>query len=273
MKKRIVLILVLFFLIIFISPEAKGESPTNRELLGEIRALKERVSELEKKLVEQKTESVEVKKVLHGAEREEKEYSLGKEVKKGIGHVEIEKVLHGAKRAEAEYRLGEGPKVEEAALVLGADATFVLQGTPNANNAGSGEDSIFSASWSSDIEIQKVFENWGLAFLHLEPGLGDTIESDLSVFSSVNRDAGPTDGIPEITEAWYEHYFFNKDIGLTGGLLDFTVYFDQNEYANDETTQFLAISPDFQFIWNPRGVSHSQQGDNDMIFVYGARAG
>jgi len=219
---------------------AYADSVTNEELLKEIQVLKRRVTELEKKLGEQDKKEVEVDKVLHGAEREKRGSRLGEQIGKAIGSVEVDKVLHGVKRQEAEYRLGEGIKAEEAALSLGADATFILQGTPNANNAGSGEDSIFNASWSSDIEIQKVFEKWGLAFIHLEPGVGDTIESDLKLFSNVNVDANETGGNPDISEVWYEHYFFDKQIALTGGKLDFTVYFDQNEYVNDETTQFLA---------------------------------
>jgi len=242
MKKRIMLILVLLFLIIFISPEAKGAEPTNKELLEEIRVLSKKVAELEKRLSEQEVKQAEVGKVLHGAKRGEEEYkdpSITERLKQQeTKTIEIEKVLHGAKRAEFEYKPGEGLAV--AGLVIAADATFVLQGTPNANNAGAGEDSIFNASWSSDIEIEKAFSDWGLAFLHLEPGIGDTIESELSVFSNVNRDASPTDAIPEVTEVWYEHYFFNKQVAIGGGKLDFTVYFDQNQYANDETTQFLA---------------------------------
>lgn len=239
MKKNVIAILVLSFLTIFSFSQAQGAELTTEDLIKEVKALKKRVEELEKKLAEQESKEVKAGKVVHGAKRTDEEYGLGEAVKKAVGPVEIEKVLHGAKRAEAEYRLGEGEAAKEAAIAIGADATFVLQGTPNANNAGTGEDSIFNASWSSDIEIQKVFENWGLAFIHLEPGLGDTIEPDLQVFSNVNRDANDTGGSPDISEVWYEHYFFDKKIALTGGKLDFTVYFDQNEYANDETTQFL----------------------------------
>jgi high affinity Mn2+ porin len=133
-------------------------------------------------------------------------------------------------------------------LDIGAGLTFVGQGTPNANNAGGGgndasdhsnEESRFDGSWSADIEIAKEFEDHGLAFLHLEAGQGDTVEGDLSLFSNVNRDAGDSGANVQVTEAWYEHYLFSGQITLTAGKIDATGYLDTNEFANDETTQFL----------------------------------
>jgi len=45
-----------------------------------------------------------------------------------------------------------------------------------------------------------------------------------------------------ILEAWYAHTFnFNKDTSLkiTAGIIDATVYIDDNRFANDEITQFM----------------------------------
>ncbi|MFA5500936.1 MAG: carbohydrate porin, partial [Candidatus Omnitrophota bacterium] len=36
--------------------------------------------------------------------------------------------------------------------------------------------------------------------------------------------------------------------------------------------KWLAITPDFQIIWNPRGVNHGYQGEDKTIFVYGVRS-
>jgi len=213
MQKLITSILILFFLTTFSFLQAFGDETPYKELLNEIKALKKRVAELEEKVVQQKSKTLEVEKVAHGVRREFKEF--------------------------IKYKPGEGIEVPVAGLVIGGDVTFIAQGTPNANNAGGGEDSIFDASWSSDIEIEKSFGDWGLAFLHLEAGQNDSIESELSVFSNVNRDAGDTGANVQVTEAWYEHYFLDQQFILTAGKLDATCYLDQNEYANDETTQFL----------------------------------
>ena len=63
---------------------------------------------------------------------------------------------------------------------------------------------------------------------------GHPLEDDLKNINGKSRDY--------ITEAWYRHYFEfgeNLGVGITGGILDSTIYVDDNEYANDELTQFM----------------------------------
>ena len=138
-----------------------------------------------------------------------------------------------------QYRPGEGVKVPSCGIEITADATFVLQGTPNANNAGEAEASRCDAAWSSDIFIRRAFDDWGLALIHLEPGQGQGAEGELSLYSNVNRDQNDTNANLPVTELWYEHYLFNKQIAITAGKMDPANYVDQNEYAHDECTQFL----------------------------------
>ncbi|MFH1791148.1 MAG: carbohydrate porin [Candidatus Omnitrophota bacterium] len=216
---RIVLTVACFFLLC--AAEAGAAEPTIAELMQEIQALKARVVELEQKVVSQ-----------------------------SLNQVEIEKVVKGS--AEwMRYKPGEGVTLEKAALDIGAGATFVLQGTPDANNAGSSEDSICDGSWSMDIEIEKTFDDWGLAFLHLETGQSDGIEDELSLFSNVNRDADNAGANVKVTEAWYEHFLFGGQLSVMGGKLDTTILMDQNAFAHDETTQFLTHmfrnSPSIEF--------------------------
>ncbi len=137
------------------------------------------------------------------------------------------------------YKPGEGVEIAPCGFKIQADATFIIQGTPNANNPNNGNKSQCDASWSADIFIEKAFDDWGLALLHLEPGQADTIEGSLSVYSNVNRDANDTNANVPITELWYQHYLLNKQLVVVGGKLDPANYLDQNEYAFNETTQFL----------------------------------
>ncbi len=125
-------------------------------------------------------------------------------------------------------------------LDIGAGITFVGQGTPNANNAVAtdGEDSRFDGSYSIDLEVAKEFGDYGMAFVHMEAGQGDSVEGELTVFSSVNRDAGDSNAHVDVTEAWYEQYLFDKQLTITAGKIDATGYIDTNEYANDECSQF-----------------------------------
>ncbi|MBC8458483.1 MAG: carbohydrate porin, partial [Deltaproteobacteria bacterium] len=87
--------------------------------------------------------------------------------------------------------------------------------------------------------FEKKFDDYGMAFIHLETGDGAGVEDELQVFSSVNRDADDSDSSVSVTEAWYEHYFRTLPLTLTFGKIDPTGYVDTNEYANDECTQFL----------------------------------
>lgn len=188
-----------------------AENMTYEDMVKELKALKDKVSDLEKKV----------------AAREKKDISL-------------ENVREEVKKSLISYEPGEGLKVPPAGLRIGASGTIVAQGTPNANNAGDGEDSVFDASYKANIEIEKEFSDWGLAFLELEAGEHDSIESKLRVFSNVDRAASDTSAHIDVNKLWYEHYFFNRTFVLAGGKMEAADYMDQNAFAYDETTQFLA---------------------------------
>jgi len=53
--------------------------------------------------------------------------------------------------------------------------------------------------------------------------------------------------IPHLVEAWYQHCFADGRLVATLGILDPTVYFDTNRFANDETLQFMGTV----FVNNP----------------------
>ncbi len=181
----------------------------------EIAELKGRIIQIEERLAQQENKTVEVEKIAHGAKVERSEF--------------------------IDYKLGEGVEIKSAGLTIGAGATFILQVTNNANGddfAKNSED-VTDVSYSMDLEFEKTFGDFGLAFLHLETGDGAGVEDELQVFSNVNRDADDSDNSVSVTELWYEHYFKSLPLTLTFGKIDPTVYLDTNEYANDECTQFL----------------------------------
>jgi porin len=62
----------------------------------------------------------------------------------------------------------------------------------------------------------------------------DDLEDDLKDINGRNRDY--------LLEAWYKHTFVlseNVSLGMTGGIIDSTVYIDDNNFANDECSQFM----------------------------------
>ncbi len=141
---------------------------------------------------------------------------------------------------------------------ISGGATFVMQGTHNANATSAKNEDVTDASYSIDLEIEKIFKEVdGRAFMHLETGQGAGVEDELTVFSNVNKDANNDESI-RIAEVYYEQNLFNKKMALTFGKLDPTVYLDTNALANDETIQFLGRlfrnSPTIEFPDNSFGL-------------------
>jgi len=125
-------------------------------------------------------------------------------------------------------------------LRISAGATMIVQGTDNTNATEEKKRGKADASFSEDITISKEFEGLDSeAFIHLEAGQGAGLTDDLSLFSNVNADADDDEHVV-VSEIWYEQGLFNDKALITFGKLDPTVYFDTNEVANDETTQFLS---------------------------------
>jgi high affinity Mn2+ porin len=137
------------------------------------------------------------------------------------------------------HRQGGAPIDVAEGLEIGAGATMIVQGTDNSNVSGEEKRDKTDASYSADITIGKEFkEIGGKAFVHLEAGKGAGLEDDLMLYSNVNRDADDSEEV-HLTEVWYEQALFKDKGALIFGKLDPTAYFDNNEVANDETTQFL----------------------------------
>ena len=162
----------------------------------------------------------------------------------------------------AEERREDIPKREGyewlGGLKFGVSSTFVGQYASNTDLAGEEGGDQTDGSYSLDLEIEKEFNDWGLAFLHLETGDGAGVDRNYSMFSQLNRDADDSGDLLTLTELWYEHYLFDGQVTLGFGKLDPTCYVDQNEIANDETAQFLGHmfrnSPVIEFPDNHLGV-------------------
>lgn len=148
------------------------------------------------------------------------EQKISKQEEKSKEHKELTKNLEQIKEIFKDISFSGG-------------ATFIIQGTRNVN----GED-VTDASCSIDLEIGKKFSDYGRAYLHFEGGNGDGVTDELQVFNNVNADATGDENF-DLIEAWYEQYFKRIPLTLILGKLDATCYIDSNEYANDETTQFL----------------------------------
>jgi len=161
-------------------------------------------------------------------------------------------------------------------LEIGVGGTMIVQGANNVNNATSDVQRKVSrtdASYSTDIAISKEFKKVaGKVFLHLENGQGSGLEDDLTLYSNVNRDADNDINV-RLTEFWYEQGLFNNKAVITFGKLCPTAYFDNNDIADDETTQFLSRifrnSPTIEFADNSAGIRLAYMFDEWIEFGYG----
>lgn len=210
-----------------------------------LRQMQERIDALEKKVAEQERYIASQKTTVQAQEQKlaEQENKLSR----------FDEQLH--RETGTPIPLIEG-------IDLGVGGTMVLQGTNNVNDSTDGQtlkESRTDASYSADITLGKEFEAVnGRAFLHLEAAEGAGLDDNLVLYSPVNYDAGDSEAKVEVTELWYEQGLFGESAVITAGKLDPTVYFDNNEIANDETTQFLGTlfgnSPTIEFPGNAAGV-------------------
>ena len=175
----------------------------------------------------------------------DEEKNIKEEIKRLKQRIErLEERLAG-REAETAQNQQRDNKLDEVVKLLegvrfGGGITFITQGTHNANGDGLSKngDDVTDDSYSVDIEIEKKFSDYGKAYLHLEAGHGQGVTDELQVFSNVNADATGDENL-DLIEAWYEHYFKNLPLTFTFGKIDATRYIDTNEYANDETLEFL----------------------------------
>lgn len=121
-----------------------------------------------------------------------------------------------------------------------ASGTIIMQGVTKTNTVVGEDDGRHDATYSIDLGIGKEFSNGGTAFMHLEAGDGDGVDGSAYSYGGINGDAGNSENSVEVTEFWYEQPLFDNKFVVTFGKLNPTGYFDENEYANDENTQFVA---------------------------------
>jgi porin len=117
-----------------------------------------------------------------------------------------------------------------------------VDGPPDIDDQGRGALSFQPKVSITPTEYDEIFFLFGFAAgnglnevtpFNLAPWAA-TLEDDVKDINGRNRDY--------LLQAWYKHIFeFNEDhtLGLTGGIIDSTDYLDDNEYSNDEYTQFM----------------------------------
>ena len=125
--------------------------------------------------------------------------------------------------------------------------TMILQGTLNNEEVFGGDRA--DGSMSADLFLESEIAPRGTILFRMDVAQGTGLTTLPPLF--VNPDGTPT-GPNNDVEGWssadtlhinevrYEQYFKNDTLRLTVGQIDLTSYFDENEFANKETFQFIA---------------------------------
>ncbi|WP_456431687.1 carbohydrate porin [Thermosulfuriphilus sp.] len=104
------------------------------------------------------------------------------------------------------------------------------------------------AAATVDLDFTASFSPRSRAYLLLEMGSGHNPEDEIPSFAGIIDEAismvpvETDDGDVRVSEAWYEQDFplGPGKIRFRFGKVDITTDFDTNEYANDETSQFIS---------------------------------
>jgi len=140
-----------------------------------------------------------------------------------------------------EYTPGEGIAVEALDFYITPTSTFLLQGSPNPNNAKGGK---FGYSWVLYLDMKKEFGDWGVAAIQLKNGVGNTVNNDMDLFSDVNYNSYDVGGNIRARKFWYEQFLFDKQLTIKCGKTIPEHELGRIIYAWDDDTQFLTYLAD-----------------------------
>ncbi|MBM2835691.1 MAG: hypothetical protein HW406_2852, partial [Candidatus Brocadiaceae bacterium] len=124
-------------------------------------------------------------------------------------------------------------------ILVGASGTGVFQQILN-----DGEGRHSSAQGSLDLLFIGKPLTYMTFFVDLEAIGGNGPDESIGSLSGLNDDSGSlqdNDGVDRVSvrEAWLQTELLKQHVRLVIGKIDLTNYFDSNDVANDETTQFI----------------------------------
>ncbi|HHT9121647.1 MAG TPA: carbohydrate porin [Candidatus Wunengus sp. YC63] len=124
-------------------------------------------------------------------------------------------------------------------ILVGASGTGIFQQILN-----DGEGRHSSAEGSLDLLFIGKPLTYMTFFVDLEAIGGNGPDKSIGSLSGLNDDSGSfqdNDGVDRVSvrEAWLQTELLKQHVRLVIGKIDLTNYFDSNDVANDETTQFI----------------------------------
>jgi len=134
------------------------------------------------------------------------------------------------------------PVHSKSGIEITGGLTFTSQGVANVKGLKRSEAAI-----SGDLAVEGPIGKNGRAVIVVDYQRGLGVEG-LGLLSAPNGNPTGINADVEsfndlgvnVTQLYYEHHFFGNKLDIAVGQLDITGYFDANNFANDERTQFLA---------------------------------
>ena len=227
-RQRLLLVLVIVIIAVSLSAQQNSNSESMQQLSRQLQQLQKIVQEQQQQLHQQQQE-------IESLRRSQK---LRTELK-----AEVADVL---KDRKPEKKLT--PLQALVGLEVNLYLSWIVLGTEGLKKKLSQQGDRVDGTMTLDLALTaRPIEN-GTAYVLLEAGSGrDTgLDSKIGTFGGIIDESGEATEV-RLSEAWYEHSFFQGLLRVRLGKIDFYTDFDQNAAANDGTYQFVATP----FVNNP----------------------
>ncbi len=240
MKKFIFLIgLALFFLVFPCYGAGVDSSPPDiKELYKQIQELKKRITQLEAIIKQKEAREEKLRKDIEEVKEAKKTIE---EIKERIGNISI----HG------------GVVSYYQAASSGENSALVSASNPEGHFSNPD-----GAGYVADIEFSWKPTEKGEFYMRIHAGEGNGADNILeeggALFADLNtiNDDNPDDSEIDVLEAYYTQSLFDDMLTISFGKTEPFAFVDDNEFANDECTQFVGKP----FVNNPMFDSEDEYG-------------
>jgi len=214
--------------------EVQPESKELKQLYKQIELLRKRVEDLEKRIKQREAKERQLRKEIEEVKETKEQIE---HIKKRLGNISI----HGG--VVTYYQAGSS-----------ADIKLEDGWRHFANPDGAG--------YVADIELEFKPIKSGSFYMRIHAGEGNGADEGLedagALFADLNtlNDDNPDDSELDVLEVYYTQNFMNDKLSISFGKTEPFVFVDDNEFANDECSQFVGKP----FVNNPMFDSEDEYG-------------
>lgn len=221
------------------APAPAGGATGDPSLADRLATLERRLAELESTTVLSEPET-RVRQIEVWVDEDGAQYDHPVEGARRVITYERERVY---RRQTINEKLEEAIEDAESRRVqVGVDATIVPQGARRTRGSDRRSTGDAYALASADLFFTAGLAQYTIFFADIVGLSGSPPDAEIPSLSLINGYTARLVRQNELSlrEAWLRTEVFGQRLALSAGRLDLTNYFDQNAFANDESTQFLS---------------------------------